>query len=639
MSIATAPTSALSMPTRQRELETLIAELESVRESLLEIENSLAENWNSADITKKFSAQNLVHYIALRRHDLRDVQLRLTSLGLSSLGRAEAHVLANLDAVLGVLRNLTTPALQGDMNLENRDAFKMGHSWLHQRTNALLGVEPNGRNVRIMVTMPSNAASNENLVCQMLGHGMDCMRINCAHDSPQDWLRMITNLRKAEKLLGRSCRILMDLPGPKLRTGSIECGPQVLRIHPKRDSYGHVVMPVRIWLHDGKLHHESFDNDSDVSLSVSSDWLARLATGDSIKLVDTADRDRRLEVIGVEHGGVWAQCSQTTFVMSGTVLEHCGKFQETLCGHETEVKDVPNIEGTLLLHKGDMLLICGDQKLGRAPIIDAHGTVIAPAQIGCTLPEVLNVVSVGESVWFDDGKIGGIVERNDGAGLLVRITHARPNGEKLRSDKGINFPDTRIDFPALTALDKEYLKFVVEHADIVALSFANSEEDVRDLIAEIGRLNNTSLGIVLKIETKRGFENLPNMLLEAMQAVSCGVMIARGDLAVECGYQRMAEIQEEILWICEAAHTPVIWATQVLETLVRDGIPSRAEITDAAMGHRSECVMLNKGPHILEALSTLDDILRRMETHQDKKRPQLRELKLARLFCYSAPGQ
>ena len=145
---------------------------------------------------------------------------------------------------------------------------------------------------------------------------------------------------------------------------------------------------------------------------------------------------------------------------------------------------------------------------------------------------------------------------------------------------------------------------------------------------------------MLKIETRRGFENLPEMLLEAMHASSCGVMIARGDLAVECGYQRMAEIQEEILWACEAAHVPVIWATQVLETLARDGIPTRAEITDAAMGQRAECIMLNKGPYILKALNYLDDILRRMATHQEKKRPQMRKLKLAGTFNFTIrPGQ
>ncbi|WP_205730360.1 pyruvate kinase [Cyclonatronum proteinivorum] len=116
------------------------------------------------------------------------------------------------------------------------------------------------------------------------------------------------------------------------------------------------------------------------------------------------------------------------------------------------------------------------------------------------------------------------------------------------------------------------------------------------------------------------------MLLTAMQARFCGVMIARGDLAIECGFERMAEVQEEILWISEAAHVPVIWATQVLENLAKTGLPSRAEISDAAMGNRAECVMLNKGPHITAAVRSLDNILHRMEAHQTKKKALLRKL-------------
>jgi pyruvate kinase len=142
----------------------------------------------------------------------------------------------------------------------------------------------------------------------------------------------------------------------------------------------------------------------------------------------------------------------------------------------------------------------------------------------------------------------------------------------------------------------------------------------------------------LKIETRIGFEQLPSMLLAGMKGSSIGVMIARGDLAVECGFERMAEVQEEILWICEAAHCPVIWATQVLETLAKEGIPSRAEITDAAMGHRAEAVMLDQGPHILRAVQTLDDILQRMEAHQIKKQSMMRELSLARTFTSAVPG-
>jgi pyruvate kinase len=80
------------------------------------------------------------------------------------------------------------------------------------------------------------------------------------------------------------------------------------------------------------------------------------------------------------------------------------------------------------------------------------------------------------------------------------------------------------------------------------------------------------------------------------------------------------------MWLTEAAHLPLIWATQVLEGLAKNGKPSRAEITDAAMGERAECVMLNKGPHILDAIKMLDDILQRMQGHQNKKSALLRRL-------------
>lgn len=81
----------------------------------------------------------------------------------------------------------------------------------------------------------------------------------------------------------------------------------------------------------------------------------------------------------------------------------------------------------------------------------------------------------------------------------------------------------------------------------------------------------------------------------------------------------MAEIQEEILWVCEAAHMPVVWATQVLESLAKKGLPSRAEITDAAMGQRAECVMLNKRPYLCDPVQALDDILSGCRTIRSRK--------------------
>ena len=249
--------------------------------------------------------------------------------------------------------------------------------------------------------------------------------------------------------------------------------------------------------------------------------------------------------------------------------------------------------------------------------------------ISCTLPEIFPAVRAGEKIWFDDGKIGGIVREVGPDVFRIEITQAKPSGERLGADKGINLPDTKIDLPALTKKDLNDLEFIVRHADLVGMSFVRHERDILQLQSRLRELGGNHLGIVLKIETRESFERLPSLMLAAMRQHPVGIMIARGDLAVECGYERLAEVQEEILWICEAAHLPVIWATQVLESLAKKGQASRAEITDAAMGERAECVMLNKGPHIVAAVSALDDILRRMQDHQSKKSSRLRPLHLS----------
>ena len=146
------------------------------------------------------------------------------------------------------------------------------------------------------------------------------------------------------------------------------------------------------------------------------------------------------------------------------------------------------------------------------------------------------------------------------------------------------------------------------------------------LVQALAQRGRSDLGIIAKIETRTAVRNLPDIIVHGAGSHAFGVMIARGDLAVEIGYERMAEIQEEILWLCEAAHVPVIWATQVLEGLVKRGRPSRAEISDAAMSERAECVMLNKGPYLIQALAVLDNVIARMQHHQRKKTAQFRAL-------------
>lgn len=133
----------------------------------------------------------------------------------------------------------------------------------------------------------------------------------------------------------------------------------------------------------------------------------------------------------------------------------------------------------------------------------------------------------------------------------------------------------------------------------------------------------------MKIETADAVKNFPALLMQGMHDEVFGVIIARGDLAVEIGFERLSEIQEEILWVGEAAHVPVIWATQVLETLNRSGIATRSEITDASYAAFSECVMLNKGDYIINAMNTLIDILRRSGGHHAKKRYTFRPMEMA----------
>jgi pyruvate kinase len=149
---------------------------------------------------------------------------------------------------------------------------------------------------------------------------------------------------------------------------------------------------------------------------------------------------------------------------------------------------------------------------------------------------------------------------------------------------------------------------------------------VQDALTAAGRrLRETPL--IVKVETAQAIENLPAIIARGRGRQPFGIMIARGDLAVEVGFRRMAEIQEEILWLAEAAHVPVIWATQVLERVVKKGRPSRGEVTDAAMGDRAECVMLNKGPFVVDGVGVLSDLLQRMQGHIHKKTPLLRALR------------
>jgi pyruvate kinase len=445
------------------------------------------------------SAVNLAHYIALRRRDLRGLQEALMPLGLSSLGRCEARVLANLDAVIATLSRIVEPHGSGGPIAYPRPAvFYRGNRLLRLQTAAALGPAPTSRQVRIMVTLAVAQAQDYGFVRDLVTRGADVVRINCAHDTPEEWSAMAGNARRAAREVGRSCRVLIDLEGPRARTGRIAATTDDVRVQ----------------------------------------------VGDLVRLV---------------------------------------------AGRPERAPDPPQIE--------------------------------------CSLPAALAQLAPGQGVCIDEGRIRLVCEETTGNSALLRVSRVESKGN-IRQDKGLNFPDTPLRLDPLTDKDLADLETVAREADMVGYSFVQSAADVAQLQQELARLaRGRELAIAAKIETALAVKNLPEIIVQGAGTQPLVVMIARGDLAVEIGFRRLAEIQEELLWLCEAAHVPVIWATHVLDSYVRKGTHSRAEMTDAAMAERAECVMLNKGPFVPDAVSILDDVLGRMEAHQAKKTSRLRALR------------
>lgn len=613
----------------QAEVQRLIRELEDLYSEMINLANQNRSTLARVCPENQTSATNLLHYLALRRHDVRGLQEQLADLGLSSLGRTEPHVLNGVRTVMKILAHLhpSEPASLPDAGHEcDRDE---GHRLLVGNTDLLLGPEPEGRKVRIMVTMPSAAATNYGLVRDLVSSGMNCMRINCAHDGEEAWSRMIRNLRQAEQETGRRCKIEMDLAGPKLRTGPMERGPSVLKIHPARDAFGRMQEPARVWLTPA-AHPENPPSPTEACIRVPGRWLASLAVDDHISFVDTRGARRSMTVTGTVGKSCWAEAGRTAYIAPGTVLAATSRRSPE--PRRTHVGPMSPKPQYIVLRPGDTLVLTRSLDAGHPAQLKEKHEVVRSARIGVTLPEFFDSVKSGQPIWLDDGKIGGIISEVGPDEVVVEITHAKSGGDKLGAEKGINLPETDLITPSLTSEDLTALNFVAKNADIVGYSFVRKADDVRQLQAHLKELGAENLGVVLKIETREGFDNLPSLLLAALEQRSVGVMIARGDLAIECGYQRLAEAQEEILWISEAAHVPVVWATQVLESLAKTGTPSRSEITDAAMGERAECVMLNKGPFVVDAVRTLDDILRRMQDHQEKKRSMMRKLGVAAGF-------
>ena len=623
MSAPAAHAAVRSPATSAHRTRHLLQAVERLREQLLKAEKMAAEHLAAIPAPRRPSARNLIHYLALRRQDLRRLQTGLALAGLSSLGRCEAQVLASVDCLLAALRAMDGrpgETVTDDVPVDHRS----GPRTLARQADVVFGRAPATRVARIMVTLPGEAVNDPDLIARLLAAGMDLARINCAHDDEHIWLALVRQVRAASVASGRACRILMDLAGPKVRTGDVGHGEAVVAWSPERDHRGRVMRPARIALVHGSI---TPSQTVDCVVPIMADLAQQTRPGDQMVCNDARGKRRRMRVVHVATHEVIVEATTTAYLVAGIACQIVREGRRVLC---SEVAELPPVEQPVLLKVGDTLVVTADPAGGHPAYRAADGTVSDPASVPCSLPAVLAQVKAGERICFDDGKIDGVVREAAPTRLLVEITRARDGGAKLRSDKGINLPDSDLTLPCLTTTDHRHLAFACEHVDLIGLSFIHRASDVVTLLDALPA-GKPCPGVVLKIETPQAFSNLPDILLAALGRVPMGVMVARGDLAVEVGFARLAEVQEEILWLCEAAHLPVIWGTQVLETLAKKGLATRAEVTDAAMSVRAECVMLNKGPHIVEAVTFLDDVLVRMQAHQAKKRTLLRRLSVTRL--------
>ena len=235
--------------------------------------------------------------------------------------------------------------------------------------------------------------------------------------------------------------------------------------------------------------------------------------------------------------------------------------------------------------------------------------------VSVTYSNLHNELKPGCRVLIDDGLIELRVEEVRGQDIVCTVACGGP----LSSNKSINIPDVHIQLPSLTEKDKEDLRFAVEQDfDFVAASFVRKASDVEDIRACLKEYGGEHIRIISKIENSEGVENLDEII-----AASDGLMVARGDLGVEIPAYEVPILQKTMIKKTSMAGKPVITATQMLDSMIRNPRPTRAEVSDVANAvfDGTSCVMLSgetaSGKYPLEAVQTMVDTIRAAELATD----------------------
>jgi len=467
---------------------------------------------------------------------------------------------------------------------------------------------------KVMVTLPSEASNSPELISNLIANGTSVFRINTAHDDATTWNKMASYIKEENEKQNKQTKIYVDLAGPKNRTQPIIKVFKPFKIGSWRNPKLVEIVPVSNQEVFTKKHEKNTNNPVQATLVVSHDFFQVCKSSKKVKIDDFERDARQCYIIIKKDDKIFLEVNKKITIYENTTMEIKDENHKYIsCFYNIE-----KLPEDIKLYKGNQIIITNQDILGASDY--SYDNVVYNAIIGCSNKEIFPYVKIGDDIYIDDGKIGCKVLHINEIGLVCEVFLAKENGTSLKEEKGINFPSTDLQIDAITPTDEKNFEDIVEFADIIGLSFAQTAEDIKKLQNMLKMKKKQHIAIAPKIETKTALKNLPLILEKLLEWENHALMIARGDLAIEVGFDNLPYIQEEILNICEASHTPVIYATQILEGKMKNNLPSRAEVTDAAIAQRADCVMLNKGPYVMDTVVVIKNILRQMHTLFQKNR-------------------
>lgn len=602
-------------------MKSALEEIEGIRKELLSAREGM-----DIDHPNYQTLLNLRQYLILRSKDRMKLQDKLFLMSLSSLGRSYAHVAGSIDTLY---EQLCTSL--GEARLDEKIVAQMQHlsisdaiAFASQNSVALFGGKMRSKlsqqSTAIMVTLPSHAADNNGeLIYALAAKGVNVFRINTAHDDAEVWKMMadiITTINQ-ERDDESKIKIFVDLAGPKIRTGKIRQRDLPVGIGSNKQEKIVEIFTDELMHTQAEYVDERTQLKIPARLCVSTHFFKKMKVDHLVKIIDMNGKKASIRIEKIEKGYAKGKIDKKVYLDATSKI-----FRKHEEGHLLNI--ATQVE-PIRLFRGDLLTITERDELGRAAQYASDGKLLEPALINCSFHGVIARIKEGDKVFIDDGKIGLEVVNCSEKSITCKVIQAKAGGTLLKEEKGINFPDTPVKTAALTELDRRNMLSVIDYADSVSISFCQSSEDIHALQELLTLNERTDIGIIAKIETRLGVHNMPEILEALLRWQKSGVMIARGDLAIEVGFVQMAQIQEALLDICNAAHMPVIWATQVLESQMKNNLPSRAEVTDAAMSGRAECVMLNKGAFATDTIDVLIQILDEMHFMFKKNRQLLKK--------------